>query len=105
MAGGALAYGVYYEVGRYLDVLHPDLISVVARRRAPQGEQQHLRQPGPGLADAVHYPRVVVVTENPVWPGVFGERRLVLFDEPTDRSGFPLCQQDEAEVERQVDAV
>jgi hypothetical protein len=57
---------------------HADLIAVVHRRRAPQGEQQHGRDARLRAPDARRDARLVVVPDHPVRPRAHRQRRLVL---------------------------
>ena len=43
-----------------------------------------------------------MVAQHPVGPGLFGERRFVIVDEPADRSRVPSLHRHELKVERQM---
>ena len=90
--------------GGIVHVLHADLVAVVHRRRAAQGEQQHRGDARLRAADAGGDARPVVVAEHPVRPAAGRQRGFVLVDRGGDDAGVPGLG-DELEVEGQVRAV
>src|SRR5439155_17037614 len=86
-----------------LHVMHADLIAVVKRRRAAQGEQQHRCQPRLCWTDPGRNARPVVVSKNPVRPATLRQRRLVFPDDASDITSLPLREK-ELKVKREVDA-
>src|SRR5258705_299330 len=68
-AGNILFEGIAPLFGRDRYLMHADLVAVIERRRAAQGEQQHRRDAGLLAADAARNPGPVVIAEHPVRPG------------------------------------
>jgi hypothetical protein len=80
-----------------------NLIAIVKRRRAAQGEQQHRRQTLLRRTDPGCNARPVVVSENPVWPSTLRQCRFVFPDDSSDITRLPT-REEKLKVERDIDA-
>jgi hypothetical protein len=60
-------------VGRDVRLAQAEFVAVVQGRGAAQGEQEHRGQAAAGLALAAGEARLVVVAEDVVGPGAFGQ--------------------------------
>ena len=101
--GQAPLHRVLDRLGRNRHVLHADLVALVQRRRAAQGQQQQRGHARLRSADAAGHALPVVIAEHPVRPGAGRQRRLVRVDERGDVARVPGAK-DQVEVEWQMQA-
>ena len=101
--GQAPLHRVLDRLGRNWHVLHADLVALVQRRRAAQGQQQHRGHASLRSADAAGHALPVVIAEHPVRPGAGRQRRLVRVDERGDVARVPGGK-DQVKVEGQMQA-
>ena len=93
-----LLEGILHHLGRYLHVVHPQLVPVVQGWRAAQREEEHGGHAGLRRANPAGDAGTVVVTEYPVGPGVSREGGFVALYEGRNFSGVPGGE-DQVEVE------
>ena len=98
-----LLEGIAHLIGRDRDLVHADLVAVIERRRAAQGQQQHRGDARLLAPDAARDPRTIVIAEHPVRPGARRQRRFVVGDDLLDRARVPQRRQ-QREIERQLRA-
>ena len=101
--GSFFSHGSWTRSGGISTLREADLVAVIHRRRAPEGEEQHGGDARLRFADPGRDARLVVVAEHPVGPAAARQRLLVFLDQHGDLARVPGGL-DELEVERQVRA-
>ena len=102
--GSFISQGSCTCSGGISHVAHADLVAIIERRRAAQGEQQHGRDPRLARADPAGDARLVMVAQHPVGPPARRQRGFVFA-----RSRRPIARachgsRDQLEIEGQVGA-
>src|SRR5690242_8525514 len=94
---------VLHTIWRDCNILQPEFVSVVDRRRAAKCQKQHRRGPGTEGTDTGGDTLLIMIAEYPVGRAVFRQRRFVFLHNPSDLGSIPLGK-DELKVEWQVSA-
>jgi hypothetical protein len=92
---------ILHHRSRDRDVLHPDLVAVVHRRRAAQSQQQHRRDARLRRAHPARDAWAIMIAEHPIGPAAGRQRRFIVRDQHRQRAGVPR-RLDQLEVEGQM---
>ena len=94
-----------HQFSRQRDVLHAQLVTIIAGGGPAQCEQQHLGQPRLLTAHTCGDARSVMIAQDPIGPGFLGQSRFVTLDSVTNGACFPDRHGHELEIEGEVNFV
>ncbi len=103
-ARNVLLKGIAHLIRGNRDLMHADLVAIIKRRRAAQGQQQHRRNASLRHSRPARHPRTVVIAEHPVRPRTRRQGAFVIGDDLFNRTRAPQRRQ-QGEIERHLRAL